>query len=244
MMVSLRRVALWMVASALVLSVVRAAAGDTPLIDAVKAGDMGSMRALIGRSIDVNQPAGDGGTALHWAVYHENQEAVDLLLRSGANVNSANALGVTSLWIASDHGDTPRVAQLLAAGADANLAPQTGDTADARIAERRRRSGETAAKSRRERQRRRGSEWADGPDVGDARRHADVVGLLLQAGADVRVRSRSLKRVGTALLSDVARRSGRHSGNRSGRIDAPAVCRFDRRHCDRSSPARRGSGRQ
>ena len=196
MMFSFRRVAPWTVASALVLSVVRAAADDTPLIDAVKAGDMSSMRALIGRSIDVNQPAGDGGTALHWAVYHENPEAVDLLLRSGANVNSANALGVTSLWIASDHGDTPRVAQLLAAGADANLAPPTGGTplmlasrngdaasvklllshgANVNAAEEA--NGQTALM------------WAI------ARRHADVVGLLLQAGADVRVRSKSLKRV-------------------------------------------------
>ena len=44
-----------------------AAAGDTPLVDAARAGDAAAVRALIASRADVHQASGDGSTALHWA---------------------------------------------------------------------------------------------------------------------------------------------------------------------------------
>jgi cytohesin len=186
----------WVVACVLWTSGLRAAPGDLARIDAVKAGDLGAVRGMIGRRVDVNQRAGDGGTALHWAVYNENQEIVDLLLRSGARVDSANALGVTPLWVAADNGSGAYVAKLLAAGADPNLAPQTGGTPLMLAA----RNGDSvSATSLIDR----GADVNAGEEANGqtalmwavAQRRPDMVGLLLQAGARVDARSRSLRRV-------------------------------------------------
>ena len=35
----------------------------------------------------------DGATALHWAVYRDDLELADLLIRAGANVKAANREG-------------------------------------------------------------------------------------------------------------------------------------------------------
>lgn len=41
-----------------------------------------------------------GSTALHWAVFHGNIEAVELLLKAGANPNATNLNGVTPIQYA------------------------------------------------------------------------------------------------------------------------------------------------
>src|SRR5438309_1211760 len=47
-----------------------AAMAAVHIADAAKAGDRETVFALIDQKVDVNAPAADGATALHWAVYH------------------------------------------------------------------------------------------------------------------------------------------------------------------------------
>ena len=77
---------------------VRAATSD--VADAMMRGDVAAVRALIQKKADVNAPQGDGATALHWAVYRDNVEAVDLLVRAGAK-SVANRTGMTPLAMAA-----------------------------------------------------------------------------------------------------------------------------------------------
>ena len=60
-------------------------------------GDRAAVQKLIQQKADVNAPQVDGATALHWAVYREDAELVDMLIRAGANVKAANREGVTPL---------------------------------------------------------------------------------------------------------------------------------------------------
>ena len=106
-----------------------AIAAERPaVIDAARNGDRAALRALIQRKADVNQPDGDGATALHWAAYHDDLESVDLLTTAGANVNAANDLGATPLWNASTNAAVPVAKRLLEAGANPNLALLAGET--------------------------------------------------------------------------------------------------------------------
>jgi ankyrin repeat protein len=76
------------------------AIGETAGADAANAAqekDLGALRALVQRRIDVNAVQPDGTTALHWAVVWNNEEAISLLLRAGANVNARNRYGATAL---------------------------------------------------------------------------------------------------------------------------------------------------
>ena len=105
-----------------------AIAAERPaVIDAARNGDRAALRALIQKKADVNQPDGDGATALHWAAYRDDLESVNLLVTAGANVNAANDLGATPLWIASTNG-VAVAKRLLEAGANPNLALLAGET--------------------------------------------------------------------------------------------------------------------
>ena len=77
----------------------------TPLIEAVKQGDVQVVRALIKSGADVNQPEGDGATALHWAAHRDSVELVRLLLDAGATAHVANDLGITPLHLAAANGN-------------------------------------------------------------------------------------------------------------------------------------------
>ncbi len=70
----------------------------------------------------------DGTTALHWAVFHDDAEAVRLLVRARANVNAVNRYGVPPLALASTNGNAAIVALLLEAGADANASMKGAET--------------------------------------------------------------------------------------------------------------------
>ena len=70
------------------------AAGPAPsLVDAVKRGDRETVRALLRARADVNKPAADGTTALHYAVEADALDLVTQLIRAGANVKAANRYG-------------------------------------------------------------------------------------------------------------------------------------------------------
>ena len=167
-----------------------AAQADHPVIEAVRAGDLEGLRDRIAEGADVNEPQGDGATALHWASHRNGLESAALLLDAGADVNSANALGATPLWLAALNGSSPMVEQLLEAGGDPNVELKMGETplmaaarsgdersaslllehgADANLSERER--GQTALM------------WAA------AQGHPAVVQVLVESGADLNARS-------------------------------------------------------
>jgi ankyrin repeat protein len=120
--------AMWR-ATALAVALTTGVAAERPaVIDAAKSGDRAALRALIAKKADVNQPEGDGATALHWAAYRDDLESVKLLLTAGAKVNAANDLGATPLWNACTNGGASVAKRLLEAGANPNLVLVAGET--------------------------------------------------------------------------------------------------------------------
>ncbi|MEP6783443.1 MAG: ankyrin repeat domain-containing protein, partial [Acidobacteriota bacterium] len=94
---------------------------SSPLIDAVKQGDVPAARALIKAGADVRQPEGDGATALHWAAQRDSIDLVRVLLDAGASPQSANDLGVTPLHLAAANGNPATMKLLLAKRASRQL---------------------------------------------------------------------------------------------------------------------------
>jgi ankyrin repeat protein len=103
-------------------------AADDPLVTAAAAGDVKSVRTLLGQRHDPNARSTDGSTALHWAVRSEDLEVVNALLKAGAQVSMANALGVTPVYLAAESGNAIILKRLLDAGADVKTADASGDT--------------------------------------------------------------------------------------------------------------------
>jgi ankyrin repeat protein len=104
------------------------ASGDDSLIKAVKAGDRGAVRTLIASKANVNTRSGDGSTALLWAAHGADVEIARMLIAAGAKVDVANRYGVTPLLDASRTGDVAMMALLLKAGANPSLAHPDGET--------------------------------------------------------------------------------------------------------------------
>jgi ankyrin repeat protein len=63
-----KRVATWLLAMTIALPAVARAAGSEAA-DAAERRDATSLRAMLGKKVDVNTPQADGTTALHWAVH-------------------------------------------------------------------------------------------------------------------------------------------------------------------------------
>jgi ankyrin repeat protein len=116
-------VALVAIASALV-----AGAGKSDIADAAQRGERAAVHKLILQKADVNAPQVDGATALHWAVYRQDLELADTLLRAGANVKATNRTGVTPLEMASLYGNPLLIDRLIKAGADAKQRGPNGET--------------------------------------------------------------------------------------------------------------------
>jgi ankyrin repeat protein len=100
----------------------------TPLVEAVKQGDVQAVRALIKAGADVRVPEGDGATALHWAAYRDSSDLVRVLLDAGASAAVANDLGVTPLHLAAANGSAATMRLLLDKRADVNAATAAGVT--------------------------------------------------------------------------------------------------------------------
>src|SRR5215831_16703727 len=81
-----------------------ATAAMPTVVDAARQRDTSALRKLLDQHADVNAPAPDGGTALHWAAYHDDADMAELLLSAGANANAANRYGVRPLSIAAGNG--------------------------------------------------------------------------------------------------------------------------------------------
>jgi ankyrin repeat protein len=105
-----------------------ASSGVPPLVEAVKRGDGRAARLLLDQRVDVNAPEPDGATALQWAVYGDDLETTDLLIRAGAKVATANRYGITPLALACTNGNAAIVERLLEAGADPNSTSADGET--------------------------------------------------------------------------------------------------------------------
>jgi ankyrin repeat protein len=104
------------------------AAGDSPLVQAAREGDIATVRALIAKRADVNETSRDGSTALLWAAYHSDLAMAQALIAAGAATNTPNKYGVTPLLQASRTGATPVVQALLRAGADPKVTHPEGET--------------------------------------------------------------------------------------------------------------------
>jgi ankyrin repeat protein len=113
---------------ALLIAISVSVTADVTLVQAVKTGDVNTVRSMVKAKADANSAEPDGTTALHWAVQNGNAEMVDLLIRAGANATAANRYGVTPLAVACTAGNAAIVERLLAAGADPNDALADGET--------------------------------------------------------------------------------------------------------------------
>ncbi|MGC4044804.1 MAG: ankyrin repeat domain-containing protein [Armatimonas sp.] len=102
---------------------------DPRLPEAARRGETATVRALIRQRADLNSTLGDGTTALHWAVQHDDPALVESLLRAGANPEPRSRIGgLTPLILAASSAQPPVVQALLWYGADPNTATENGLT--------------------------------------------------------------------------------------------------------------------
>lgn len=119
----------WFVIALLTTAATCAAAPELQLADAVKNGDLASVRLLLAKKADVNAAAIDSSTPLHWAVQTNNLEMVNVLIAAGANVKAATRYQITPLALACSNGNAAIIERLLQAGVDANSTSEEGETA-------------------------------------------------------------------------------------------------------------------
>ncbi len=200
-----------------------AAAADTPLIEAVRGGDVAALRTLLDRGADVDERAGDGATALHWAAYLDDPAAAGLLLDAGADVTVANRAGVTPLSLACVGAGAALVARLLEAGADPNERMAGGETALMMAA----RTGRVevldvlldrgaAVNAAEDLRGTTALMWAA------ANEHPDAVRLLVDRGADVSARSKAIPMGRGPYLAPIARDRIEDARRGVGQAGAPA----------------------
>jgi|SRR5688572_13881720 uncharacterized protein len=106
-----------------------AAGPAVPLVEAVKADDLATIRGLLKQPGAAKTVTPDGTTPLHVATDLDHLEAAALLVRGGADVKAVNRYGVTPLYSAALNGNAAMVELLLNAGADPNAALPQGETA-------------------------------------------------------------------------------------------------------------------
>ena len=116
--------------AALIFVSVQTQAQNLPvLVDLAKEQKWQELASLLEDGLNPNAIYGDGTTALHWASYHDNSDAIENLLSANANLNATTDLGVTPLWLASENGNLNAVDMLLDAGADPRIQLLSGETA-------------------------------------------------------------------------------------------------------------------
>jgi len=112
-------------------------AGKLPTVDNIGTGrlnwdrtfnDIGTVKALLDKGVDVDARDERGATALLYALAHASLPVIKELLRRGADVNAADRFGDTPLLIAVGRQLQPIVKELLRRGADVNAADQFGNT--------------------------------------------------------------------------------------------------------------------
>ena len=203
------------------------------MVEAVKGGNVETVRALLAKRADPNAAETDGTTALHWAAHQDSVAAAELLIKAGAHVRATNRYGATPLWLACVNGSAPMVERLLNAGADPNTAMPEGDTALMTAS----RTGNTAvvrALLARGAQVNTQEAWKGQTALmwAAAGNNAAVIEALVEAGADVQARTKyrtvPLFQTGgfgrrAERNSDVTKQSGfqaLHFAVRAGALDA------------------------
>ena len=175
------------------------------LADAAMRGDKAAVRMFLQQHVDVNLPQADGATALHWAVYRDNLEMTQLLLRSGANPKAVNREGASVLSLACVNGNAAVIESLLRAGADANERLPNGETPLMMAA----RTGSVDAikvlldhgAEVNAKEKLRGTTalmWAA------AQSHPAAIQVLIERGADIAARSNAVSKGRTAYLAPTA----------------------------------------
>jgi ankyrin repeat protein len=181
---------IWAMLAVFAVSGFAATNADLRLVEAAKNQDRAAMRSLLKQKVDVNAVDVEGMTALIWAAHQDDLDTVKLLLAAGADPKIANRYDVTALSEAANSGNGAMIEALVKAGADPNAAFGEGETplmtasrtgsvagvkallaAGAKVNATDSYRGQTALM------------WAV------AENHADVAKLLVDAGADVNVRS-------------------------------------------------------
>src|SRR5207244_5478434 len=76
-------------------------AGRSDVADAAMRGDKAALRSLIQQKADINALQIDGTTAVHWAVYKDDLEMLEMLVAAGARADVAHREGGTPLHEAS-----------------------------------------------------------------------------------------------------------------------------------------------
>ncbi|MGE0393869.1 MAG: ankyrin repeat domain-containing protein [Vicinamibacterales bacterium] len=105
-----------------------AAARPSVLLSAVQAGDIKAVKVALAQKADVNAPAPDGMTPLHWAVQNNDAAIVDALVAAGADVTAVTRYGIQPISLAAGNGHAIIAERLLKAGADANAVMPDGET--------------------------------------------------------------------------------------------------------------------
>jgi ankyrin repeat protein len=102
--------------------------GTTDLVNAVRAGDLAKVSALIAAGADVNERDRAGSrTALHWAAKGANRPAMEVLVAAKADPNIKDRQGRTPLWGAVET-DLETVKFLVEKGANVNARDQIQST--------------------------------------------------------------------------------------------------------------------
>ena len=102
--------------------------GTTDLVNAVRAGDLAKISALIASGADVNERDRAGQrTAMHWAAKGANRPALEALVAAKADPNIKDRQGRTPMWGAVET-DLETVKFLVEKGADVNARDQINST--------------------------------------------------------------------------------------------------------------------
>ncbi len=205
---------------------------DSPIADAAMRGDVAAVQALLAEGADVNQPQGDGMTALHWAAHNEDASLARVLLDAEADVAAGTRIGFyTPLHLAAQSGAGEVVEMLLDAEADPS-APTEGAGAatplhfaaasgNVRSVEALVAAGADANAAE--------EAWGQTPLVFAASKgRTEAVRALLTAGADPSIHTRVMD-VAARAVSDRIERAERNRRIRAGERWGPDVAEQVRR---------------